>query len=324
METNETNQQDGTLPPEEDFRNLSREECLEILGLPGDAADDAIKKKYGALLRQYKRQVDEYGETYESLAYYRRITGAYDKIFGYSHDFNDDNPTSFIPYKIRRKYGKFLTWIEQYRLAVMLVVVIIVLALVFILQNLGPKSDLKLKFVGAYIQSLSSNLSEEMNERSEVFNKVQISFFTVTTDTSLLDATARTNAEAFLGQLMAPGQLDVVLIDKESYDAWVKEYAFLPLDEIYSDYCDKHSDSWLLNIYEYESEPDEDGNVLVPHAIYGIDVTDTKFFEDMGLLWLFDEEKGQEKSMIFCIARRSTNIEKSAEFLSELLNYKGE
>ena len=101
---------------------------------------------------------------------------------------------------------------------------------------------------------------------------------------------------------------------------YVKNYAFLPLDDIWSEYTSTHEDTYLIDVYEYGSDSDPDSKVNIPTAIYGIDVTNSSFFEDTGLLWLYDEEKGQEKSMIFCIARRSTNVEKSAEFLEELLS----
>ncbi len=307
---------------DEELQNLSRAECMRILGLPEDADDEAVKFRYGALLRQYKKKVDEYGSTYEDLAYYRKITAAYDTVFGFTHDFADDNPTSPIPFKIRKRFGKFATWFEQYRLVVMLGAVIILLAVVFIVQNVNrDKTDMKLKFVGAYMQSLDVNLTKQLDEKSEVFDNAQITFFTVTTETNMLDAQARAAAESFLGQLMADGQLDVVLIDKESYEVYVRQYAFMALDEIYQKYCETHSDSYLLEIYEYDSFLDDEGMIVVPQGIYGIDVSSTKFFEDTGLVWLYNSEKGQEKTMIFCIARRSNNVEKSAEFLDELLNY---
>ena len=307
---------------DEELKNLSRADCLKILGLPENAQDEAVKFRYGALLRQYKRKVDEYGATYDDLAYYKRITLAYDTVFGFTHDFADDNPTSRIPYKYRRKFGKFLTWFEQYRLLVMLGIVIVLLVVVFTVQNCGrDKTDMRLKFVGAYAQKIDENLTKQINAKSEVFDHAQLTFFECTTDSTLLNFNLLYTAEVFYGQLMAKGQLDVVLIDKESFDVYVKNYAFLPLDDIWNEYVSTHEDTYLLEPpYTYGSDSDPDSKVNIPTAIYGIDVTNSSFFDDTGLLWLYDEEKGQKKSMIFCIARRSTNVEKSAEFLEELLS----
>jgi len=310
----------GLSDEEEELRNLSRDECCEILGLPGDADDESIRQRYGALLRQYKRKVDEYGTTYEDLAYYKKITAAYDTVLGVSHDFSDDNPTSPVPYKIRKKWGRFIAWLDQYKLAVFLVAVIVFLAVMFTVQTLNHgKTDIKIKFVGAFAQNPETNLTKELNEKSEVFDNAQVTFFTVTTSTTMLDASARTGAESFLGQLMAKGALDVILIDKESFDVYVAQNAFLPLDTFYEDYLSSHPGAYSLNIYQYESEPDSRGNVLVKAGIYGIDVTSTAFFENTGLTWLYDEPKGQEKTMIFCIASKTRNSEKAWAFCEELL-----
>lgn len=305
---------------DEELREYDRAECCRILGLPEDADDEAVRIRYGALLRQYKKNVDEYGATYEGLAYYNRITKAYDTVFGYSHDFSDDNPTSPIPYKVRKKFGKFATWFEQYRLAVVLVVVIVFLGVVFVVQSINKgKYDVKLKFVGAFGESPTQNVTRNLNAKSQVFDNAQVSFFTVTTSSSMLELGARTGAEAFLGQLMAKGALDVILIDKESFDVYVQNKAFLSLDDFYERYKESHSDSYLLELYDYESPPDDKGNILVEQAIYGIDITGTDFFEDTGLLWLFDAEAGQEKSMVFCVAAKTANPEAAYAFMEELL-----
>ncbi|MBP1587731.1 MAG: hypothetical protein ILO53_04930, partial [Clostridia bacterium] len=84
-------------------------------------------------------------------------------------------------------------------------------------------------------------------------------------------------------------------------------------------YKESHSDSYLLELYDYESPPDDKGNILVEQAIYGIDITGTDFFEDTGLLWLFDAEAGQEKSMVFCVAAKTANPEAAYAFMEELL-----
>jgi len=305
---------------DEENEVYDREKCCRILGLPADTDDNSIKTKYGALLRQYKKKVDEYGTTYDDLAYYRRITKAYDTIFGFTHDFGDDNPTSPIPYKYRRKWGKFIAWLDNYRLLVVLGIVIVFLAVMFTIQltrHGGP--DIIIKFVGAYTQNLSGSITKELNEKSEVFDNSQITFFTVTTESSLLDNNARTGAESFLAQLMAKGELDVVLIDKESFDVYVTQYAFLKLDDFVNEYYSK-TKNYGLKTLSFESEPDESGEVLVESGIYGIDISNTTFFEGTSLEWLYDEKSGQEKTMIFAIARKTENADNAWLFLEELLD----
>lgn len=299
---------------------LSREEALKILGLPADADDNTVKQRYGALLRAYKHRTDEKGTTYEDLEYYENISLAYDTVFGFSHDFGDDNPSSPIPYKIRKKWGKFLTVIEQYWFAFLLVAIVVVLGVTFVVQRInGGKEDLIVKFVGAFGEDPTTNLTQQMNEKSELFDNMQVTFFTVTTNTSMLEYSARTGAENFEAQLMSPGELDVILMDKESFDVYVEKGVLVPLGKYLDEYLKEHKIGTYLGTYSYGSEPDEQGNVRVPEGVYGIDVTDTKFFEGTGMTWFYNEEAGQEKSMIFTIASNTKRPEIAFKFLDELL-----
>ena len=287
---------------------LTREEALKILGLPEKADDRTVKQRYGALLRSYKQRTDEKGATYEDLAYYENISLAYDTIFGFKHDFGDDNPNSPIPYKFRRKWGKFLTVFEQYWFAFLLVAICGVLIAVFISQRIkNGKEDLIIKFVGAYQSSLNTNFTDEVNKKSKNFNNTQVTFFKCTTNTNYLDSSARSAAENFEAQLMSPGQLDVVLIDKESFEIYARKGVFVSLDEfLYG------------KNYDYAYKTDDSGDDD-RSQILGVYVTDTTFFEGMGLEWLYDAEKGQEKTMIFAIAANSKRKEAAMTFFDELM-----
>lgn len=269
------------------------------------------------LLRQYKRRVDEKGTTYEDLEYYNHITKAYDTIMGFSHDYSDDNPTSPIPYKVRKAWGKWCTVFDQYKLAFLMAAVILCLGVMFVIQTgKNGEEDIAVKFVGAYMADDEKRLVENLNARAGSFDNVQLSFFSVTTATDEFDSAAKTQATAFLSQLMA-GAVDVVLIDKESFDVYVTQTAFLKLDDYIEAYYKKTGDSGKLRIFEYESE--EENGVSVEHGIYGIEVSDSAFFNDLGLKWLYDEEKGQEKTMIFTICRTSKRADTAWSFGEELI-----
>lgn len=291
------------------IKNMSREDALKVLGLPVGADDNTVRQRYGALLRTYKHRIDEKGATFEDLAYYEDISLAYDTIFGIEHSFGDDNPSSPIPYKIRRKWGKFLTVFEQYWFAFLLVLICGLLVTVFVAQRVkNGKDDLIIKFVGAYRSTPSSNVTDSINKKSEFFENTQVTFFTCTTKTMYLDSSARSAAENFEAQLMSPGQLDVVLIDKESFEIYARKGVFISLDEYVRD-----------KVYTYWYKTDESGDED-RSAILGVDVSQTGFFDDMGFEWLYDAEKGQEKTMIFAVAANSKRPEAAVKFLGELMN----
>lgn len=301
---------------DEEKLDFTKEESYEILGLSPESSIDTVKQKYGALLRQYKRRTDEKGTTYEDLAYYRRITAAYDTILGIKHDYNDDNPTAIIPYKVRRKFGKFFATFEQYWFAFLLVGIVIILAVTFVIQRKRTGThDMIIKYVGAFAQDPMVNMTEKLNEKSEVFDNAQVTFFTVTTKSTMLDASARSQASNFLAQLMSPGALDVIFTDKESFEVYAAEKAYTPLD----DYCTEliNERGTEINFLTYASEPGAD--VEIPSAVYGIEITDSEFFNDVGLSWLYDEAAGQEKSMIFSIASNTKNADNAWKFLEEII-----
>ena len=297
---------------------LTREQCLEILGLPENADDNAVKQRYGGLLRQYKRRVDEKGTTYEDLEYYKHITTAYDTIMGFTHDFGDDNPTSPIPYKFRRKWGKLLTFAEQYSLLLIMGAVVICLGIMFVIQATNNKEeDIAIKFVGAYGSLEQQVITEKLNESAESFDNAQVSFFTVTTSTNMLDNAAKTYATTFLSQLMA-GALDVVLIDKESFDVYVTEAAFLKLDDLIADYEAEGGDLNHLELYRYGGL--EEKGYVIEEGVYGIEVTGSELINAIPEIeWMYDEEAGQEKTMIFTICRSSDSHDVAWEFGKELI-----
>ena len=289
----------------------------EILGLPENAPENVVKKKYGALLRQYKQKSDEYGVTDADVEYYERITKAYDEIMGITHDFSSYDPSSPVPYSVQLIWGKVAAFFGQYNILIITVLLVIIGGIIFFLQvKSNGKEDLSLKFVGAYCTASDSALKDSIDEKSEVIENVQLSFFSVTTETSY-DTSSQTQATAFLSQIIS-GNLDVVLIDKESFDVYVAQQTFMKLDDFVAEYYSTYGTDKELKCYEYESG--EDSEVPVEHGIYGIDITYSSFFDDMNLAWMYDEESGQDKSMIFTICYKAKKADKAKEFGTELIN----
>ena len=123
-----------------------------MLGLPENAPKDMVEKKYGVLIRQYKARTDEHGVMDEDAKYYQTITDAYNRIMGFDPNNYDDNPTSVVPYRIRRFGGKLATLFDQYKLVLMIVVFVIAAAVIVIVQSrTATEYDLNIKFIGSLI-----------------------------------------------------------------------------------------------------------------------------------------------------------------------------
>ena len=287
----------------------------EILGLPENAPLEIVEKKYGALIRQYNQRTAEHGATYQDIEYYRSITKAYDELTGKNHDLSDENPGSVIPYKVRKKLGKIGAFFSTYKLLFLFIGLVIALIVIFFLQRNVKKEDLYIKVLGAYGSKNTDALCEEIDKKSNVTDSSLINFFTVTTSTEYSQA-KESEATQFIAQYRA-GYIDVILTDKESYEAYVDDFVFLKLD----DFLEQHKGEAAfegLSYYTYEKPADGTGREP-ESGIYGIDITECHFFDGMQFEWYYDLEKGQQKTLILTLARSSKRPEKAREFAIELI-----
>ncbi len=288
---------------------------FEILGLPEDAPKDVVERKYGALLRAYKQRTDEYGVTENDILYYQKITAAYDRIVGTVHDFSDPNPTSVIPFKIRRFFYKMSANLEHYKFAIAAVVAVGVLVVIVVTQLLSIETrDLNIKFVGAFSTFEQNQLIYEINEKSEVVEDSEITFFTVTSQTTM-DSDAQDAAKHFRAQFTA-GSIDLILIDKANYDAYIREPVFLDLTDYLKDHQDDPAFANLTLLTHKKAGEDDP----VPDGIYGIEFTERggAYFEEMQLDWLNDYLK-EDRSMILTVCRTGKNTDKALDYITELL-----
>lgn len=305
------------VPDNAESSSDSKEKSYRILGLEPGVPDDVVKNKYGALIRQYKQKTDEYGVTDEDAAYYEKVTRAYDDIMGISHDFSFYDPSSSVPYGLQKFWAKVCAIFDQYNILLITLGILVVGGIIFAVQIVSNgKEDMTLKFVGAFGASSENTLKSQIDEKSQAVENVQLSFYTVTTDTTY-DQSSQSQATAFLSQILA-GSLDVVLIDKESFDVYVAQKAFKDIQYLLDEYYAENPDAAQLETYTYSSG--EGDKVVVEEGVYGIDVTDSAFFDGTNLSWLYDESEGQEKSMILAFCHKAEKSEKAEEFAKELFS----
>lgn len=293
----------------------------EVLGLPENAPKDVVEKKYGILIRQYKARTDEHGVMDEDAKYYQVITDAYNRIMGFDPNNYDDNPTSVVPYKIRRFGGKLATLFDQYKLVLMIIVFIIAAAVIVIVQSRTvTEYDLDIKFIGSFDTLDETAFSKKVAAKSKVSDTTAVSFYTITTSSGFTPDNMSA-ATQFQSQLIY-GQLDIIFMDKEGWDAYKKQKAFYRLDDILKEEEFASKTDGLSTLY-YERTYDKDGMPEGPESgIYAIDITNTTFFDQsMDLQWLNDEKNGQEKSLYVAICGTTQNLEMAKAFLSELLDY---
>lgn len=292
-----------------------------MLGLPENAPKDMVEKKYGVLIRQYKARTDEHGVMDEDAKYYQTITDAYNRIMGFDPNNYDDNPTSVVPYRIRRFGGKLATLFDQYKLVLMIVVFVIAAAVIVIVQSrTATEYDLNIKFIGSFDTLDESAFSKKVSEKSAVSDTAAVSFYTITTSSSF-SPDNMSAATQFQSQLIY-GQLDIIFMDEEGWNAYKNQNAFYRLDDILKETEFASKIDEFSTLY-YERTYDEDGRAEGPESgVYAVDITDTTFFDQsMELEWLNDEKNGQEKSLYVAICGTTKNPETAKAFLAELLDY---
>lgn len=288
----------------------------ETLNLPENAPKEMVERKYGALLRAYKQRTDEYGVTEEDLAYYRRITEAYDRLVGAVHNYSDPNPTSIIPYKVRRVFYKFSANFEHYKFLLMGLVMVAALVVIVVVQIREVEHhDLNIKFTGAYTTMDQSNLILQMNEKSEVCENPEVTFFTVSEETEL-DSESQGAALQFRLQFLS-GAVDVVFIDRANFDVYLHDLVFLDLTE----FLKANEANAAFEGLEYISYTNQGEKDTLPSGIYGIEFTErgSAYFDNTDLEWINDYLEGQERSMILTVCRKAQNVQEAQEYLAEVI-----
>ena len=290
-------------------------EDYKVLGLEEGADRETVERKYGAMIRSFKQRTDEYGATDEDMEYYRKITQAYDNIVGTVHDFSDPNPTSPLPFKFRNFFYKLSARLDHYKFIIFTVLIVAVLGILiyFQVRDVG-KDDMYVKFVGAYYAVNPGSVESELAEKSDVINSPQVSFFSVTVNSTENDSETANAAVAFRAQFTV-GSIDMIFVDKDNYDVYVTQNVFLKLDDFLAENAEDPAFS-DLELYSFGSEK-------VSEGVYGIEFTaaGSEYFKNTSMTWLNDEIKGQERSMILCVCRMSKSGEKALKYIKELIDW---
>lgn len=297
----------------------NKESNYSILGISENADKERVEKKYAMLIKQYKHKTDEYGTTNEDLAYYNKITRAYNEIMGIDDDYSDTDPMNIIPYSVRKRFQKFSATIENYKMLICGVLLLGVIILLTIMQIKDSfKDDISIKFVGdfasEYSQTEDGYVDAQIKNKSEVVDAPTVSFFTVIEgETTLLDSTAK-NASVQFRTEFTTGALDVIIIDKENLDIYIKQLVFLKLD----DFLEEHkNDAGFsnLNVYEYTNSGEEGD--YTEDGIYAIEISDMSFFDGMNIEKKYPDER---QTMYLALARTSKRPDIAKAFAAEIIS----
>jgi len=280
----------------------------EILGLSENSSTELVNKKYDALCRQYKQKTEK-GVSEEDAIYYDEVTSAYNCIMGYE-DRSSYKVRSSKP-SVRRISELIGAYFNQYFFVVVIFVVLILFGItVFYQINTAQKDDLKIQFVGAFSSSDVSKLQLEINDKFETIQSPALSFYTIYDKTKVNQSVLYSQQKFFLE--LSRGYIDVYLVDKDVYDAYVGLGVFYPFDE-YIKSNNREADWNKLNLLKYT--PKEDEQVVA--GTYGLEIKNATFLNDISLEWL---SENPDRTMILVIGNASRFIDNSLKFTEEVIS----
>lgn len=307
---------------------LSREECLQILGLPEDANPYDIERRYTVLVKRYRGQTDP--ETIQKLD---QITLAYNILTGRYVE-----PEPIDPRLEKVIFGKTLyTWLNlwhywRWPLLGILFGAIFVGSLVYsIVTNKPP--DFQLVAAGQFYvtDDAESRIKQYVCESIEGVETVEFQFIPLSFDqpeptgTDLIPAGADPESEyAYVMKMMAliaGDTIEMYICEKSVFDQYAPQGAFYELDQVYHNLSDLPEDVLSkikplrrVFIEDYEETenaeqiwPDEEAmNKDTSLPIYGLDVTELELLEGVGLYG---------KSQILTIGVKGDHLEQVEQFV---------
>jgi hypothetical protein len=251
----------------------------------------------------YKQKCDA-GASESDTELFEKVTAAYYDIMEV-----DVNPS---PKSQRTALGEIGAYLQQYKLFIFIAVLVVAIGCIVYFQVKDNKADdLSIKFAGAYVSADETKLIQEIDDKSSEVSSVKLTFYSISQDTLPSQYTI-TQSNQFIAEL-STRYLDVIIMDKDIYNAYVEIGAFLPLDDILKDAGADVKNNLVLCDFVPQKDTDS------PEGVYGIDVSDSSFFDDMDISWIGGDSP---KVMIMAIASKSKHTEKAFNFIKEVALYK--
>ena len=275
------------------------------MGMKPGASKDEVKRRYDILLRRYrafKMDPDSSGVDFDI----DEVNAAYNNIMGYDIKFEDPNAGRKRPFlKMMKidpaKWDNFWTYNRTKVIIGLLSTFFVVYFVISIINN--KPADFHIKVLGdIYISEESNtNIIQTINDDIEGIENAFIDslFFGESEDPAFNMAII----QKIMAELAAR-ELDIMICDKEYYENYLKQGAFMPLDDFFpAELLEENSD------YYFSGKVNEDDEI---EGYFGIDVSGYGFFADFIPL-------DEEKVLIFSIVINTKRIDVVKEFIDRYI-----
>jgi hypothetical protein len=278
-----------------------KKNAYEILGVNKDASKNEIERRYTILLKKHRLESSKNSEDKE----FDKITEAYNLLMGYS----TEPPVERInkkPNPVLKKLGineekaaNFLHYYKHHIVIGIIVLVVLITSVKSCVTRVPP--DFNIAFIGNYLYTDTGPLREKILDNWQEIKEISIDGAMVSENP---DSEIGYAMQMKAAVLFGGGDIDVFILDKYNFEKYAKQGAFISLDQLVEELgvdIEKNKE-YILKTEIEESDGKE--------HLYGIDVSDSKVFEDTGI-------KGDEK--IAAIFVRSKRYDLAIKFLDMLL-----
>lgn len=324
---------------------MDKKEARKILRVTKDASRNEIERKYAIYLRRHRaelaKKAEKQGEgeeqsektPYDSAApsveskqpdeySFEQITKAYDVLMGYEIPQKEYVPGKAAPLLKKagideRKAKNFFYYYKYYILAIIAVILIVVFSVRGCVNAVKP--DFNIAFIGRF---LYSDAAEDLKDRIRA-NIPQIAEPGI--DGAYLGEDGLGEQQYAMEMkatiLVAASDIDVCILDKNTFIRYAKQGALMSLDEIAprlgvdlnanKEFVVSVDDSPFETEGTFEEET-ADSTVQEPAEthLFGIDVSNSAVLNETGVI-------GDEK--IACIFVRCEQIEKAEKLIQFLM-----
>jgi ABC-type glycerol-3-phosphate transport system substrate-binding protein len=199
---------------------------------------------------------------------------------------------------------------EYYKFHIIGTLVLIAIVTSFVVEARNKKEPiLNVTMMGNYVdnqklQELQEKATASLIKENPKNKKIVAMDFLITSDNPA-DQYAYASSQKLMAALAA-GDIDILIMDKESFEANGKEGIFLRLDTLpqYS----------TLNLKDFETLKFSNKENNVEEGIYGISINNSQLFKDLNY---------ETTDKILGIVSNSKNVDKAFEFIQWFISQKG-
>lgn len=289
----------------------TKKESRAIMEIPINSTKEDIEKRYDVVLKKHRQMKIDGTLTKEAEEDFQKKTDAYRILMGYEvEEPKVPKKETYVDKAFvkagmdRKKAGNFFYYYKYHILVTIIVIIIIAASVYSIVTKVKP--DITIGVLGEVHEQTTDTFKQKITKNIPEIKEVGLE------TVMLSDRINDPNSSMYIQKAMvifAASNTDVFLLSKYVFDRYAYDGAFMAMDDVAKDLKidTKSSDYLKLKVVEewnLPKNPNENRTVKSykdsEPKLYGIDVTNSKFFKDVDVL-------GPEK--ILAVRAKPKNLE---------------